>query len=474
MNAPCLEFRLPPLPILIDGSHLKSVSGTGSYARTLVHLLQTTGQPVDLLFGEYCRVRKSDGSAVLAAQVFGREPPPWFGMRMLRRLSVLAAMTLTGRVSAIDVPTDHIDLNAMERPLPPFSGIINADAVFERAAQRFSARQRLLEVDTTKSYAAAHWTSPLPIKARGIPNIYTLHDAIPLEFPYLVFDRGGRNARLFARIAAEADLIVTVSEASKERLIKILGIPEERIAVTYQATPALPSLSQDDAARIVRDVYGAEPGKYALFVGAIEPKKNLKRLMEAYLLAGLDIPLLLAGPLGWMYDDDLAMIDMVARNAPIAIPEVSTDLTSSITAGIVGAGLGRASSRLPIQRLGDLPRRHVAALMQCARFFVFPSICEGFGLPVLEAMKLGVPVLTSNTSSLPEIAGDAALKVDPLDITALAAGIKTLANDAELRDELIRRGRPQAAKFTNEAYRERLATAYARVGLRLPEPALGN
>ncbi|MCZ0733720.1 glycosyltransferase family 4 protein [Phreatobacter sp. AB_2022a] len=462
---------MAPLPILIDGSHLKNISGIGSYTRTLVHLLQTTGQPVDVLFGEYCRMQRSDTGAVLAAQVFGTEPPQWFWMKALRRLSFLTAMTVMGRVSAIDVPTDHIDLNAMERPLPPFSGVINADAVFQRAAQRFSARQRFLEVDTPRSYVAAHWTSPLPIKARGIPNIYTLHDAIPLEFPYLVLDRGGRNARLFSRIAAEADLIVTVSEASKERLVKILGIAEERIAVTYQATPALPILTQDHAERIVRDVYGAEPGKYALFVGTVEPKKNLKRLMEAYLLAGVDIPLLLAGPLGWMYDDELAMIDMIARNAPIAVPQGRTDLAGSITTGIVGAGLGRASSCLPIQRLGDLPRRHVAALLQCARFFLFPSICEGFGLPVLEAMKLGVPVLTSSTSSLPEVVGEAALKVDPLDITALADGIRMLASDAALRCELAQRGHPQAAKFTNKAYRERLAAAYARVGVHLPEAA---
>jgi glycosyltransferase involved in cell wall biosynthesis len=111
-----------------------------------------------------------------------------------------------------------------------------------------------------------------------------------------------------------------------------------------------------------------------------------------------------------------------------------------------------------------VPRRHLVALLQCARFLAFPPVCEGFGLPVLEAMQLGVPVLTSNTSSLPKVAGDAAVLIDPLDIADMVRGTRQIANDADLRAELSRRRPVQAAKFDQRAYRKRLAAAYRTVG----------
>jgi glycosyltransferase involved in cell wall biosynthesis len=107
------------------------------------------------------------------------------------------------------------------------------------------------------------------------------------------------------------------------------------------------------------------------------------------------------------------------------------------------------------------------ALLQCARMFLFPSLHEGFGLPVLEAMQLGVPVLTSNSSSLPEVVGEAAIVVDPLNVSAMAREIERLAIDADLRSELSRRGPKQAAKFGEEQYRARLAEAYKKVGVEL-------
>jgi glycosyltransferase involved in cell wall biosynthesis len=241
-------------------------------------------------------------------------------------------------------------------------------------------------------------------------------------------------ARLLSAIAREADLITTVSEASKRQIVELLQVSEERISVTYQAVAALPRIDQQDAERLVRSLYHATPGGYALFLGAIEPKKNLKRLIEAYLLAGIDVPLLIAGPKGWLCEDELALISSVNG---------------------------------PVRRLGYVPRRHVVALLQCARFLTFPSIWEGFGLPVLEAMQLGVPVLTSNTSSLPEVAGEAAVLVDPLDIEDIRRGIRQIANDAELRAELSRRGPLQAAKFGQREYRERLAAAYRTIGVEI-------
>ena len=144
-------------------------------------------------------------------------------------------------------------------------------------------------------------------------TIYTIHDMIPLKFPYFVVDRGGRAVQLHREIARQADHIITVSQSSKQDIVDLLDVQEDRVSVTYQPAPSLPLLEQRRAERLVETIYGVRSGEYALFLGAIEPKKNLKRLIEAFLLAGVDIPLLLAGPLGWLYDEDLALLDAVGR-----------------------------------------------------------------------------------------------------------------------------------------------------------------
>ena len=246
----------------------------------------------------------------------------------------------------------------------------------------------------------------------------------------------------------------------------------------------------------MESVYGAKPGGYALYLGAIEPKKNLKRLIEAFLLARLDIPLLLAGPLGWLYNEDLALIDAIASQwrdmmmgqwceamregphgggPPVRRNGLWPDAAQALRSNGARIGAeppprsgGAWSDAGPlVRRIGYLPRHHVVALLQCARFLVFASIYEGFGLPVLEAMQLGVPVLTSNTGPLPEVAGDAAVLVDPLDVPAMAREIRRLGRDSDLCAELARRGPLLAARFNRAGYQERLAAAYRKAGIEI-------
>jgi len=170
-------------------------------------------------------------------------------------------------------------------------------------------------------------------------------------------------------------------------------------------------------------------------------------------------------PLGWLYDEDLALIENVTRNAtPTALPK-NNGMIGKIAGAIDLTAPHARPNRLRVQRLGLLPRRHVSALMMCARFFVFPSVHEGFGLPVLEALQLGTPVLTSNSSSLPEVTGDGAVLVDPLDVPEMARRMRQLDADADLRAELSRRGPEQAAKFSPANYQQRLTQAYAKIGL---------
>lgn len=487
-------------PVLIDGSHFlsRTATGIGSYARTLAAALRTSGCRVAVLYGQRVQERQARHLR-LAAQVFGNEPPRSRRLQLLGEiLFLLRAAMGGGRSRALPVPLDGVDLSAFEPRLPQCDQVLNAHALFERAHRLFIMKERFIELDLPFPFKAAHWTAPFAIKARGLPNIYTIHDLVPLQFPHFTIDFAGQSVELHAEIARRADHIVTVSETSKRHIVELLKVRDDRVSVTYQPVPDLPQIARADAERLVEAVYGAKPGAYALHLGAIEPKKNLRRLMEAFLLAGLDVPLLLAGPLGWLYDEELALIDVIAnqwRGMMIGRPcdamrgngtcradgpsvrqngmwPNDVEALRHDGAHLLAAPPPRFYGVWPdtgplIRRLGYLPRHHVVALVQCARFLVFPSIYEGFGLPVLEAMQLGVPVLTSNAGSLPEVAGDAAVLVDPLDVTGMAREIRRLGNDGDLRAELARRGPPQAARFNREFYRGQLALAYRKVGVEL-------
>jgi glycosyltransferase involved in cell wall biosynthesis len=177
-------------------------------------------------------------------------------------------------------------------------------------------------------------------------------------------------------------------------------------------------------------VFGLDPRSFFLFFGALEPKKNLGRLIEAYLGLGTQTPLVLVGARAWLSEGELSLL-----------PENDSRLI----------------------RLDYLGRNALLRLTRVARAVLFPSISEGFGLPVLEAMSLGTPVLTSDGSSLPEVAGNAALLVDPYSTAAIAAGIARLDQDVGLRERLSEAGPRQAACFSQAAYLDRLEAMYTAV-----------
>ncbi|MGI9479363.1 MAG: glycosyltransferase family 4 protein [Hyphomicrobiaceae bacterium] len=437
--------------ILIDGVHALSrgTTGIGSYTNALASTLRTMNFEVDILCGAPIKSLAGDPPTAISSQVFGQSPsePPKRVPKLKRLLKKFSSKQEEHRADPLaEISTLGLDLSAMEGQFPEFDRLWNCHDLYRSADSFMGKRQQFLEVDVPESISAAHWTFPLPVAARGVPNVCTIHDVIPLQFPYFVAGDKGRMARLLTIATQRNDQIITVSEASKRHIVEILRVPEERVSVTYQVAPPTQRLPQEEAERIVSDVYGVKPGGYALFVGAIEPKKNLKRLIEAFLLSNTGMPLLIGGPLGWFYEDDVALMDRVKSNAK--------------------------RDQSTINRLGYLPRRHLVALLQCAKVFLFPSIYEGFGLPVLEALQLGTPALTSRTSSLPEVAGDAAVLVDPLDTTAMAAEISKLCNDDDLRAELSRRGPIQAQNFTLERYQQRLGDAYRRAGIVLPNDSV--
>jgi glycosyltransferase involved in cell wall biosynthesis len=290
-----------------------------------------------------------------------------------------------------------------------------------------------------------HWTCALPLRAPGRANLYTLHDMIPFRLPFTTLDNKARSLSLCREIAATADRIVTVSEHSKTDIVRILGIDEARVAVTYQSVDipaALTARPDGEVAREVEGVFGLGWRSYFLFFGAIEPKKNLARVIEAYLGAAVAAPLVIIGGKAWLEADETRLL--------------YPDLVQGRT---LTEGRWRRADRVRVYDY--LPFSLLVSLIRGARATLLPSLYEGFGLPVLESMLLGTPVLSSTGGALPEIAGDAAVLVDPYDALAIREAIIALDADESLRDELSRRGRLRAETFSPETYRQRLAELYA-------------
>ncbi|MGE0702253.1 MAG: glycosyltransferase family 4 protein, partial [Hyphomicrobiaceae bacterium] len=236
-------------------------------------------------------------------------------------------------------------------------------------------------------------------------------------------------------------------EHSRRDILALIGIPERRITTTSQSVhipPALLAGSRDELAADLESYFELQPGGYFLVVGAIEPKTNLSRLVDAFASAGCRRPLLVVGAPAWQYERDLEKMGE------------ERFLTYVIKDGVI-------APRRRVKRLAYLPFPRLVALMRGARAVLFPSLYEGFGLPVLEAMVAGAPVMTSNVSSLPEVAGDAALLVDPHDVDAIAAGIRRLDSDDDLCADLSARGLERAKLFSPARYKERLGTLYKTV-----------
>jgi glycosyltransferase involved in cell wall biosynthesis len=222
------------------------------------------------------------------------------------------------------------------------------------------------------------------------------------------------NARCAFRVLAD-------SEATCRDLIQFYRVPPGRIAVVYPGRDESLRPVQDPAVlAAVRARYGLAQ-HYFLYVGTLHPRKNLVRLVQAFARVAGDLDpglqLVLGGKQGWLHQDILAEVQRLGLGTRVVLP-------------------------------GYVPADDLPALLSGALAFAFPSLYEGFGFPVLEAMACGTPVLCSNASSLPEVAGDAALLADPLDVEALAAGLRRLASDADLRRSLAARGSLQVQRFS--------------------------
>ncbi len=437
---------MPTLTACVDGRDLSLAEGSGiaTYGRNLLTTLSGLGVETQVLYGPQSDVAKERllNEIALVGPASNRQ-----------RSSAVKRVMRNARarfgIPAYAVKREHV-IWPRDGAAPPCADTFWAGQDIYRTGHRaFVNTGRLTEVvfrdsDDAPRPQVCHWTAIMPMRGRDAINIYTMHDLIPLLLPHLSLSDKAQYLKVCRSIAERADHIIVGSESAKADIVTMLGVDADRITNTYHAID-LPKghldRTDEDVARELESAFGLGWKGYFLHYGTIEPRKNLGRVVEAYLASGVDTPLVVAGGDGWLFQPEVALLDQVRD------------------------GEGSAAQR--ILKLKYLPAGVLASLVRGAKALLFPSLYEGFGLPVLEAMTMKTAVLTSTAGSLPEVAGDAAVLVDPYDVDAIRRGIVALDQDDDLRSGLVTRGMLQAQNFSQSAYEARLKSAYAKVGLTL-------
>jgi glycosyltransferase involved in cell wall biosynthesis len=288
----------------------------------------------------------------------------------------------------------------------------------------------------------AHFTNGMLPLGAGSARVVTIHDMSLRLFPNCHPARRLIINRPLLGVAARvADAVVTVSHSARRDLLRFHKLPADRVTVVHEAAgPGFEPIADRSRRARIRMRYGL-PERFVLYVGAIEPRKNLPRLMEAFAIArsrGIPHELVCVGPYGWSSRDLYALVD-------------------------------RLGLRRVVHFTGYVPVEDLPVIYNLGEVFVFPSLYEGFGLPVIEAMACGTPVITANTSSLQEIAGDAAETVNPHDAAGLAALIVAVASDADRRALLRTRGLARAQEFSWARTAKQMLAVYNRAaGVTVP------
>lgn len=390
-------FARSDLRVGIDARTWSLGAGTGiaTYARTLGESLYRAGVQVQWLTGGVARRVKGGAPRERAVSRWGH------------------AIYRGVRTSKMERHEDTADVPQCAH---------DGGRLFREAQSYFTMHGDLMRLRCDSPPQVMHWTYPLPLYLEGATNVYTVHDLIPLTHPRLTGIDSERHRRLLQKILSQAAHVVTVSDTSRDEILKTLGCADTFVTNTSQAIRA--PLQRDPPLPA-----GLRPGGYFICCGMPEPRKNIPRLVAAYRTALASRVLVIAGP--------------VARD----IPQIESMLARS--PGVI--------------RLPKLARPDLIALIRQARAMLFPSLAEGFGLPVAEAMALGTPVMTSNVGALHETGGGQALHVDPHDVHAMAKAIRALDTDDMLCRRLRLAGFEQAGAFSVGDYANRLVSLYAKL-----------
>jgi len=278
-----------------------------------------------------------------------------------------------------------------------------------------------------------HYTKPLILPCA---SVVTFHDMTFFLYPHLhTRARRWYFPPMMRLSAKQANTIVTVSESTRRDAIRLLGVDPGKVTTTQ--------LGVDASFRVINDLHAKKeialkydlPEKFILYLGTIEPRKNLPLLVRAYRLLvdnGTHLKLILVGKYGWMYQEVFNLVSELSLE----------DM---------------------VQFTGYIPQVELPLIYNLASLFVYPTIYEGFGLPVLEAMACGLPVITSDIASLPEIVGEAGILVPTGDLDALFDAMKMVTHDKELREKLTNQGLLRARNFSWERTAQLTLQVYQRV-----------
>ena len=268
-------------------------------------------------------------------------------------------------------------------------------------------------------YALYHYANfDVPLGVRG-PLVATCYDLEPLRHPALFPPRLVWFVKLFARRLRRADRVITISEATARDVEELAGVPRQRITAAHLGVERRFAPAGAGERNRIRARY-ALPRRFVLYVGNTMPHKNLVRLVEA-----------------------IGIVRRTCPDVPLIVGGSPDKYRPAVEAAAARTAPGAA-----VRFLGRIDDADLPALLSSASVFAFPSLYEGFGLPVLEAMACGTPVVTSNRGSLPEVVGDAAIQIDPLDVEALAASILRLLEDRDAALRLAAAGQARALEFT--------------------------
>lgn len=274
-----------------------------------------------------------------------------------------------------------------------------------------------------------------------VPLIVTIHDIIYLEqvdFKGTTYQNLGNLYRRFIvpKIANRARLILTVSEFEKQNIVKTLKLPEEKVQVLYNGVASqFNNLYSKDAVEMFRKKFQL-PTEFIMFLANTAPKKNTVNVIKAYA--------------DYCYETGSAI--------PLVLLDYKKELVLKILEEI-----NQAALLSQIVFPGYIPYSQIPLMYNAATLFLYPSLRESFGLPILEAMACGVPVITSNTSSMPEVAGDSAAIIDPFNYKELSSAINKLLSNGELRKNYIEKGLQRVKKFTWQTSAEKLLRIYETV-----------
>jgi glycosyltransferase involved in cell wall biosynthesis len=277
----------------------------------------------------------------------------------------------------------------------------------------------------------------IPPFRRNCKSVITIHDLNFLLYPHFLTPQSASYYGQIDQAVRKCDQIIAVSESTKRDIVRLTGAPENKITVVYEAAhPIFRRLEDQALLAEVKERLGIDRD-YVLFVSTIEPRKNVPTLLDAFkrLLDNYKPPvnLVLAGAKGWLFDEVFSLVEKL-------------DLQ------------GR------VQFVGRVSLEDLLGLYNAATVLVHPAFYEGFGLPPLEAMACGTPVIVSNTSALPEIVGDAAMLVDPTDVDSMAVAIWRVLCDESLQREMREKGLRRARRFSWKKAALQTLNIYHRLG----------